>query len=192
MPKKLCFIGAAGSGKSTLAGKVFVELKERQFNVEYVPEMIRYDIQQNGAVTDIWEQYRTRTNQALFEDSIPSQVEYVVIDSGTLTPFFYCNLLYDQNVSRHRLVLKDMFGFLIDDLMMRRYDHIFYLPTVQTYDINKHILDDGTRTQSDQDIEILATHMELVFTKLYKLDNIHFVDCPLDQRAHHVLDIVLR
>lgn len=191
MTIKICLIGPAGSGKSTLAGKLFVELKERQFNTELVPEMIRFDIQRNGPMQDAWEQYRTRTKQADIEDNIPKSVEYVVVDSGTLTPFFYTALICNYADPRQRLVLKDMYSYLIDDLFQRRYDYVFYLPPTETYRINANILNDGTRTQSESDIDTLATHMELIFTKIHQMDNVHCINSPLDQRCTEILKIIL-
>lgn len=188
--KKICIIGNAGSGKSTLAGKLFSALKPSGANVELVPEFIRGDIQINGPMQSIWEQYRTRFNQQEIEDAIPKNVDYAIIDSGTLTPYFYASLYSNGENERERLVLQDMYRFLSNDLYKRRYDHVFFLPRAQTYALNPNILGDGTRYQSADEIDILETHMELMFGRLCRLDNVHVLDCALDERVDQVLKII--
>lgn len=187
---KICIIGNAGSGKSTLAGKIYTALKPKGVNVELVPEFIRNDIQINGPMQSVWEQYRTRFSQKEIEDSIPQSVDYAVIDSGTLTPFFYTCLYSDKENERERLVLQDMYKFFLDDLYRRRYDHVFFLPRAKTYAANPNILTDGTRYQSVEEIETLETHMNLFFGNLHKLSNIHVLNCELDERIDAVLEII--
>lgn len=188
---KICFIGNAGSGKSTLSGDVWVALKKMGKNAELVPEFVRTDIQFNGPMTSIWEQYRTRGKQKELEDAIPANVEFMITDSGLLTPYFYACLYANNEVPRERIVLQDMYKFFLDDLHLRRYTHIFYLPMAETYARNPDILKDGTRYQTEEEIMILENHMSLMFTKLHKLDNIHILDCPLDQRLVEVLKVIL-
>jgi hypothetical protein len=60
----------------------------------------------------------------------------------------------------------------------------------ETYAKNPNILKDGTRYQSEDEILALESHFSLVFTKHHKLDNIHILDCPLDDRLGVVLDII--
>jgi energy-coupling factor transporter ATP-binding protein EcfA2 len=188
--KKICFIGNAGSGKSTLSADVYVQLKKQNMNVELVPEYVRTDIQLNGPMTTIWEQYRTRNNQKEIEDAIPDNVEFMITDSGVLTPYFYSCLYADNTIPRQRIVLQDMYKLLLDDLYLRRYSHIFFLPMKETYAQNPNILSDGTRYQSKEEILTLEIHFDLVFTKLHKVDNIHVLACPLDERVDRVLDII--
>lgn len=188
--KKICIIGNAGAGKSTLAGKIFSALKPLKVNVELVPEFIRGDIQVNGPMQSIWEQYRTRFSQKEIEDAIPNNVDYAVIDSGTLTPYFYACLYSNKENERERLVLQDMYKFFLEDLYKRRYDYVFFLPRAQTYAANPDILTDGTRYQSADEINTLETHMTLLFGNLHKLNNVHVLDCPLDQRLDKVLEII--
>jgi hypothetical protein len=66
------------------------------------------------------------------------------------------------------------------------------LPMAETYAKNPNILGDGTRYQSVAEIEALETHFSLVFTQHHKLDNIHVLDCPLDDRLNTVLDIITK
>ena len=84
-----------------------------------------------------------------------------------------------------------MYKYLLDDIYLKRYDYVFYLPTKHTYEANSDILSDGTRYQSEDEINSLETHMGLVFTKLHSLDNIHTLDCPLEYRAEEALKIIL-
>lgn len=188
--RKICFIGNAGSGKSTLSGDLYVHLKKQGVNAELVPEYVRTDIQLNGPMTSVWEQYRTRDNQKQLEDAIPDNVEFMVTDSGVLTPYFYSCLYVNNDNPRERIVLRDMYKMLLDDLYLRRYTHIFFLPMAETYAANPDILNDGTRYQSREEIETLEIHFDLVFTKLHKLANIHVLDCPLANRLSKVLEIV--
>jgi GTPase SAR1 family protein len=190
MTKRIVFIGAAGCGKSTLSTEVFLALKKKHLNAELVTEWIRNDINRNGPMCDIFEQYRTRQHQKELEDAIPTEVEYLAVDSGTLTPYFYSCLYADHKDARQRLVLQDMYRYLLDDLYLRRYDYIFYLPVKQTYSANKKILSDGTRFQTMEEIDTLDDHMRLIFTKLHKLDNIFTADWALAERPQFVLDII--
>jgi hypothetical protein len=188
--KRIAFIGNAGSGKSTLSADVFVQLKKLNVNVELVPEYVRTDIQLNGPMTTIWEQYRTRNNQKELEDSIPANVEYMITDSGVLTPYFYSCLYADNTIPRERIVLQDMYRHLLDDLYLRRYSHIFFLPMKETYQQNPNILSDGTRYQSRDEIMTLEIHFDLVFNKLHRVDNIHILECPLTDRVERVMNII--
>lgn len=182
---KIAFIGAPGSGKTTLSTQVFTALKQSGKNVEIVQEWVRQDIFSSGAMSSIWEQYRTRQHQKELEDAVPSVVEYTVVDSSTLTPYFYASLYVNLSNSRERLVLQDMYKYLLDDLFLRRYEYIFYVPVMP--EINT---DDGTRFQSTTEISTLAEHMELVFLKLFKTDNIHLVDGSFEDRLQKVLSII--
>ena len=192
MTKKIVFIGSAGSGKSTIVTDLVTTLKKEGINAEHVPEMIRYDIQQNGPMESIWEQYRALLNQQKYEDSVPQQVEYSIIDSGCLTPYFYACLYTSIASERERLVLADMFKYLIDIIYKKRYDHIFFLPSIQTRERAglDNIINDGTRYQTESNLNILDEHMELMFTKVLKSPNIHKLTCPLEDRVKIVLDII--
>lgn len=192
MTKRIVFIGSAGSGKSTIVTDIITRLKKKGINAEHVPEMIRYDIQQNGPMESIWEQYRTLNNQRLYEDGVPDNVDFVVIDSGCLTPFFYACLYTSTASERERLVLADMFKFLINDIYKRRYDYIFFLPARLTKKETgvKNITDDGTRYQTDEELDTLDEHMRIFFTKVVKSPDIYELDCPLDERADTVLSII--
>lgn len=178
---KIVFIGAAGCGKSTLATSVFTALKQAGRKAEHVHEFIRHDINMNGPMFSIWEQYRTRQFQKELEDAVPP-VDYVICDSGTLTPYFYAVLYADANEPRQRLVLQDMYKYLLDDLYLRRYDLVFYLPSFDHPNLN-----DGTRYQTESEIKILDEHMRLVFTQLHRLDNVHMVQSGLDLRLEEVM-----
>jgi nicotinamide riboside kinase len=190
MTKRICFIGNAGSGKTTLAGDVFTTLKKQHKNAEHIPEWIRFDIQKNGPMRSIWEQYRTRSKQKEWEDAAPETIEYLITDSGILTPYFYACLYADKTDDRSRLVLNDMHEYLLEDIYNRRYDYVFFLPMAETYASNPQILKDGTRYQTEEEILALEAHFDLVFTKHHKLDNIHVLDCPLDDRVQAVLKII--
>src|ERR1051326_1126376 len=104
---RVVFIGTAGCGKSTLSSQVFSALKQAGRRVEHIHEFVRYDIHANGPMTSIWEQYRTRQYQKELEDAVPDGADYVICDSGTLTPYFYACLYADPNDARQRLVLHD-------------------------------------------------------------------------------------
>ena len=183
--QKIVFVGAPGSGKSTLAAQIFTALKIRGHNTELVDEFIRRDLQMHGAMTSIWEQYRTRCRQEEIEDAVPEMVEYLVADSGTISPYFYAVHYADPTDKRQRLVLQDMHRYLIDDLYLRRYDHIFYLPVFWTEDKQ-----DGTRFQTDDEIKTLDEHMKMIFTKLFRSCSVHHVDVPYADRFDEVMRII--
>jgi nicotinamide riboside kinase len=180
--KRIVFIGAAGSGKSALSSQVFAALKTAGRQTEHVHEFVRVDIHRNGAMTSIWEQYRTRQYQKELEDVVPAVVDYVICDSGTLTPFFYATLYANLSDPRERLVLQDMYRYLLDDLVLRRYDLVFFLPVMGNVK-----LDDGTRFQTPEEIRLLDDHMRLFFTKLHPMSNVHFIECNFDQRLEAVM-----
>lgn len=186
--KKIVFVGGPGSGKSTISAEVFVELKKRGENVELVTEWIRQDLWINGPMTTIWEQFRTYAKQREIEDSVPSNVDWVVTDSGTLTPYFYAIEYCDQKDPRQRLVLHEMYNRLVTDIFTNRYSHIFYLPTAETYKRNSNILSDGTRFQTLEQVNKLDQNMRITFCEMIKNDSVYTVDVPLEQRSGFVLD----
>jgi nicotinamide riboside kinase len=179
---RIAFIGAAGSGKSTLAAQVFSALKQAGRRAEHIHEFVRNDINAHGPMTSIWEQYRTRQFQKELEDAVPDRADYIICDSGTLTPYFYAVLYSDPGNPRQRLVLQDMYKYLLDDLYLQRYDLVFYLPLFTTVDLS-----DGTRYQTEQELQILDQHMRLVFTKLHRLPNVHMVHASFEQRLEEVM-----
>ena len=190
MTKKISFIGSAGVGKSTLAADIFVKLKKKGYNTELVSEFVRTDIHLNGPMKTIWEQYRTLAKQREIEDAVPKNVDWVIIDSGTLMPYFYSCLYTDKADERERLVLSDMYKYLIDDLYTKRYEHVFFLPGKYVYKKDNSI-EDGVRFQTKQELDILDKHMNLVFTQLFKMDNIHYLNVPVNKRVKEVLKIIL-
>lgn len=183
--KKITFIGAPGSGKSTLATQIFTTLKKRGINAEMVHEWVRCDIWKNGPMQSVWEQYRTMIHHKEIEDSVPSSVDIMVSDSSSLTPYFYAVHYVNPENARERLVLQDMYRYLLDDIYLNRYDLIFYLPTQPNVDT-----DDGTRFQSAEDIEMLDMHMGMVFTALHKTSRIFRIDGPMDGRHDIVMNII--
>ena len=186
--KKVVFVGGPGSGKSTISAEVFVELKKRGANVELVTEWIRQDLWINGPMTTIWEQFRTYAKQREIEDSVPTTVDWVVTDSGTLTPYFYAIEYCDQKDPRQRLVLHEMYNRLVTDIFTNRYTHIFYLPTTETYKRNSNILSDGTRFQTLEQANKLDQNMRSTFCEMIKNDSVYTVDVPLEERSQFVLD----
>jgi nicotinamide riboside kinase len=183
--KKICVIGAPGSGKTTLAHSVFTTMKQKGINVELSHEWIRNDVQKSGAMESVWEQYRTRNHQKELEDAVPKSVEFLVSDAGTISMYFFAVHYFNPENTRERLVLQDMYRYLLDDIYLNRYDLIFYLPTQPNVDT-----DDGTRFQSTEDIEMLDMHMGMVFTALHKTDRIFRIDGPMDGRHDIVMKII--
>lgn len=193
MTKRIAFLGSAGSGKSTLVSDVYTKLKKQGCNVEILVEWIRYDIQENGPMDSIWEQYRTFHHQRTLEDSVPEQVEMVLTDGGCLTPYFYACLYTKTANERERLVLADMFKLFINDLYKKRYSHIFFLPgklTKAQTGADK-LTEDGTRFQTEEELRILDEYMSLAFTRMFKVDNVYIIDNPLEERVDAVLDVLL-
>ena len=90
-------------------------------------------------------------------------------------------------------MLADMFKFLIDDLYKRRYTYVFFLRGQRIWEKNiDKITKDGTRYQSPEELNILDEHMSLVFTKMFKIDNIIDLDCPVEERCSKALEILLK
>ena len=178
---RIVFIGPAGSGKTVLAAQVFSALKQAGRCAEHIHEFVRHDIHAHGTMTSIWEQYRTRQFQKELEDAVPDFADYIICDSGTLTPYFYAVLYADPKNPRQRLVLQDMYKYLLDDLYLRRYDLVFYLPLLGPVE------SDGTRYQTEQELRILDDHMSLVCTKLHRLPNVHMVNSAFEHRLDEVM-----
>jgi hypothetical protein len=189
MTKKIVLIGGPGTGKSTTAAEIFVAFKKMGRNVELVPEWVRRDIAINGPMESVWEQYRTLENHEEAEGNFPEQVEYLIIDSGCLTPYFYAALYSDKRNSRDRIVVQDMHRDLLDALYKKRYDHIFFLPRFRTDQLGISF-QDGVRYQTEEDINVLETYMTLFFTKIHPIDNIIMLDCPLKDRVETVIRTV--
>lgn len=186
MNKKIAFIGTASCGKSTLATNVFSALKEQNINAELVDEFIRRDIQLHGPMETIWEQYRTRIKQKEYEDAIPDCVDYTLVDSGTLTPYFYACLYAKYENPRERIVLQDMYKWLLDDLYLKRYHMIFYVPLIAQ---NNSV--DGTRYQNNDQIKIIDENMYNFFMKQHRVNNIFYVDGSFDNRKKIVLEKII-
>jgi nicotinamide riboside kinase len=180
--QRIVFIGAPGSGKTVLATQAFAALKGAGRHAEHVHEFVRHDIQAHGPMTSIWEQYRTRQFQKELEDAVPQTADYVICDSGTLTPYFYAVLYSNPTEPRQRLVLQDMYRYLLDDLYLKRYDLVFYLPL-----LDHSNLADGTRYQTEREIAVLNEHMRLVFTQLHRLPNVHVVESSFELRLDEVM-----
>lgn len=185
--KRILFVGAAGSGKTTISTEIFTELKKQNLKVELVHEWVRYDIQSNGPLTTIYEQFRTIYHQKYLEDSVPQNVDYIITDSGTLTPYFYACLYINQNNARERIVLQDMYKMLMDDIFLKRYDYVFYLPLKYNNSIN---MNDGTRFQNFDQTKILDTHMNTIFNVTNKMNNIYTIDVDLKERKSKILEII--
>lgn len=185
MSKRIALIGAPGSGKSVLASNVYTALKARGLNAELIPEWIRYDIQRSGPMETIWEQYRTRALQQELEDSVPQAVEWVICDSGTLTPYFYAALYANHADARQRIVLQDMFRYLMDDLYQRRYDLILFLERVPGVDV-----EDGTRYQKGDEIDVLERMMDLYFMRVHRVGNAHRISGAFEKRLDHALSLI--
>ena len=183
---RVVFIGAPGSGKSTLSTQIFCELKKLGHRAEHIHEFIRNDIMSNGPMTSIWEAYRTKQHQKELEDAVPSNIDYVVCDSGTLTPYFYSILYADPTDARQRLVILDMYKYLLDDIYLNRYDKIFYVPLAAAADLN-----DGTRYQTEDEVQSLDEHMRLIFTKYHPSVNTYIVSSSFENRLEEVLKIIL-
>jgi GTPase SAR1 family protein len=188
--KRIAFLGTAGCGKTTLAHDLFVTLKKQGKNTDIVTEYARDYINQYGPPENIFEQYHMYNQQSKKEDSIPANVEYLISDTIRSLGYFYAALYSGKSERRSRLVLNDMHEYLLNDIYNRRYSQVFYLPMAETYAKNPEILKDGTRYQSEEEILALEAHLNLVFTQHHKLDNIHILDCPLEDRLNTVLDII--
>lgn len=179
---RVCFVGCPGVGKTTLATSVYATLKQSGRNAEYIHEFVRFDIHRSGPMASIWEQYRTRQFQQELEDAVPDVADYVICDSGTLSPYFFAVLYADPTDARQRLVLQDLHRYFLDDLFLRRYDIVFYLPPD-----GETNLQDGTRYQTADEIGVLNEHMHLVFTQLYRVPNVHVLRSGLTGRLDEVM-----
>ncbi|MCS7316811.1 MAG: ATP-binding protein [Candidatus Dojkabacteria bacterium] len=183
--KKILFVGAPSSGKTTLANDLFVELKKKNLKVEMIPELVRNEIQLNG-IPELWEQYRFYILQNSYENALPKNIDYAIVDSGTLMMFFYCFRKENDN-PRYRLLMQDMFKIFLDDFYSKKYDYIFYVPVRRVLERNEDFKD-GTRFQDLEDIMTLDSHLYLHFVKLHNRKNVFHVNCDLKERLNFVLN----
>lgn len=189
--KKVCIIGPPGSGKTTLCLDISSSLKKRHFNVEMVDESVRRDIHQNGPPDNASEQFRIRVGQVEQEDAVPKNVDYLVIDSGSIPPYFYGVVYNKHNDPRQRLFLADLYKYMLNDIYKKRYDFIFFVSSLQTHNLNKNILNDGTRFQDEDDIKKLETLMEMFLIDFHNPGNHFKLDSPLEERVSFVLNKIL-
>jgi len=188
--KRITFIGGPGSGKSTTAADLFVQLKKLGRNVEMIQEWIRRDIMRNGPMQTVFEQYRTLLYHRREEEHFPPNVEYLIHDGNTLTPYFYAAIYADKSDARERLVVQDMHAALLDDLYSRKYDLIYFLPRAFADASGAHF-HDGTRFQTATEVAVLEDYMNLLFTKVHRMDNVRVLDCPLAVRNEVLIGDIL-
>lgn len=187
--KKIIFVGPPGSGKSTLVSEVFVKLKTSNKNVELVNEYARQYIQEYGPPTSVFEQLLIAKEQEKYE-SLHTDINYMLIDAGRLSSYFYASLYANYSDKKQRLLIHQLYLNFLDDLYLRRYDYIFFLPITETYKVKSDMLEDGTRFQTPEEIDTLEMHMSLMFGRLHHLDNVYVLDVPLNKRCLEVLKII--
>lgn len=188
--KKIIFVGPPGSGKSTLISEVFCKLKIKGYTSEIVAEFARQYIQEYGPPSSIFEQLLISREQDKRERNINQSIDYLLIDAGALSSYFYVSLYANYQDKKHRLVVNTIYERFLDDLYSQKYNYVFFLPTLETYKTNPSILNDGTRFQTPDEINTLECHMLLMFTRLHRQNNIYTITCPLEDRANQVLKII--
>ena len=90
-------IGAPCSGKSTLACELFVFLKKKHLNVEYVNEFVKNLIWEDN-LDDINDQYYVAKNQYKIIKNVSKKVDYIICDSPLFNSLFY-NMYNKNNIS---------------------------------------------------------------------------------------------
>jgi hypothetical protein len=137
-----------------------------------------------------FEQYRTLMHHRVEEERFPPNVEYLIHDGNTLTPYFYAALYAQKDDPKERLVIQDMYAVLLDDLYSRKYDLIYFLPRIRA-DTAGSTFDDGTRVQTPAQVDLIERHMGLLLTELHKFDNIRVLNCPLGKRNEILIGDIL-
>lgn len=173
-----------------MAANTYTAFKMLGKNTELVQERVRREIMVHGAMTSVLEQYRILNIHRREEENFPSQIEYLISDSGTLSSYFYA-AIYATNVDpKERLVIQDMYEALLEDLYSKKYDYIYFLPRIYTDQAGLSFRD-GVRFQTDDELHIIETYMNLIFTKIHHMDNIKALVCPLHKRVETVIEDVL-
>jgi nicotinamide riboside kinase len=75
-----------------------------------------------------------------------------------------------------------MHKYLLDDLYLKRYDIVFYLPYIEN-----NSADDGTRFQNVDQIKAIDQHMNLFFIKQNKMPNVFLIEEPYEKRLRFVI-----
>ena len=187
LTKRIAFIGGACSGKTVLAMDATVALKKRGRNVEYIQEWVRGDIAEHGPMEHVNEQYRILAHNLREESKHSSHTEYVLIDGGCLTGYFYTALY--GTAARDRLAISEMYETFVKFLFERRYHLIF---VVDRMPVARAGVDhrDGIRVQTEEQLAALDEFIKLMLLKVHKMDHHIAVDCALGQRTDFVLKTI--
>jgi tRNA uridine 5-carbamoylmethylation protein Kti12 len=128
--KKILLVGAPGSGKSVLSNELFVELKKKNYEIRITQEYARNFIEHFGVPKTVYLQYHIHNKQTQLENNHFNLegLDYIIVDPGRISSYFYSCLYCQHNDPRQRIVMQDMYNFLLDDICLMRYAAVFYLP----------------------------------------------------------------
>ena len=51
---------------------------------------------------------------------------------------------------------------------------------------------EGLMNLVEEELDILDNHMSLIFTQMFKTENVYVLDMPLDDRAGNAINIILK
>lgn len=106
-------LGAAGSGKSTLATEVFMMLKRKGYNCEYVDEYAKHIVYEEN-YKRLGNQLLVLSNQYFSLDVLRDKVDVIITDSPIVLSIFYNR----ENADKNHLKVPDK---LIQDLSLYCY-----------------------------------------------------------------------
>jgi len=96
MTRILDFACGPGVGKSLMSASIYVEMKKRGYNVEYVQEYPKKLVWQ-GRFKELNNQYSISSKQYDVLKSLDEKVDYIIFDSSLISGLYYNKYNPDNN-----------------------------------------------------------------------------------------------
>lgn len=172
--KRIAVCGSPGSGKSTTSAHVFVLMKIKGINVDYVHEYVREELNKGWKPTSMAEQFRILKHQREREDTLPENLEYMITDSPLFLIYYYA-IANTEKPLDDSFTLASLYEDFLQDLM--RYDKIYFMIRDKPY------VQDGTRYQTEEESD--AIHIQL--KALLDLHKVEYVEIKGNKDAAEVI-----
>lgn len=169
--------GAPCSGKSTLACELFVKLKKKHKNCEYVSEYAK-ELVWAGDFETLNNQYYVTLKQDKMISAVDSKVDYIILDSPLVIGLFY-NKYNKDNVSNVDKTKK-----MIESKIKETLDRSIYIFLKR--DKSLEYMNSGRMHDSNESDIIEKDMRELLIE-----NNIHFIEITTGQNIDSVTNLFL-